>query len=141
MSTFLEFSNHDDLNFFPAFKPPITVSCWPGSDPKKVGPISNKHMSLNPLSRFLLKYVIRFEKIEFLKTFKSELIGFIISIEFFWSLNKLFTLESVKDHVITSKYPFDAIDLCKKWNSLCIFVNVGLLRIFSGLMFLILSYP
>ena len=96
---------------------------------------------MNPLSRFLLKYIIKFGKIEFLKTFKSELIGFTISIVFFRSLNKSFILESAKDHVIASKYPFEASDLCKKWNNLWDFVNVGLIRFFSGLLVLILSYP
>ena len=42
------------------------------------------------------------EKIEFLKTLRSELIGLIISISFILDLNKSLTLESVKDQVIAS---------------------------------------
>ena len=53
----------------------------------------------------------RFEKIEFLKTFKSELIGFKILILSRFSLNLLFIFSSVNDHVIVSRYPFEAIDL------------------------------
>ena len=42
------------------------------------------------------------QKIEFLKTLRSELIGLIISISFILDLNKSLTLESVNDQVIAS---------------------------------------
>ena len=85
-STFLSFSIQDNLDFLPADKPQTTVFCSPGLEPLKIGPISNIDKSLKPLSRFLLIYNIRFEKIEFLKTPNSELIGLIIFISFFVSL-------------------------------------------------------
>ena len=53
----------------------------------------------------------RLEKIEFLKTFRSELMGFTIFISLLFSKNNLLILESVKDQVIVSKNPLDAIDL------------------------------
>ena len=59
-------------------------------------------MSLKPLSILFFKYKIKFENTEFLRTFKSELIGFIISMFFLSSLNKLLIFESVKDHVTAS---------------------------------------
>ena len=46
--------------------------------------------SLKPLSRFLHIYIIKLENIEFLKTPKSELIGFIILISLFLSMKKSF---------------------------------------------------
>ena len=53
----------------------------------------------------------RLEKIEFLKTFRSELIGFTILTSFLSSKNNWLILESVKDQVIVSKKPLEAIDL------------------------------
>ena len=46
---------------------------------------------------------MKFEKIEFLKTVRSELIGLIISIFLILDLNKSFIFESVNDQVIASK--------------------------------------
>jgi hypothetical protein len=40
--------------------------------------------------------------------------GLTISIDFVCSLNNSLILESVKDQVIVSRYPFDARALCKK---------------------------
>ena len=54
---------------------------------------------------------MRFGYNEFLNTFKSELIGFIIFIVSNFSLNLLLIFSLVKDHVIVSRYPFDATDL------------------------------
>ena len=72
---------------FPDLNPLTTVCCSPGLDPKKVGPISNIDKSLNPLPKFLFKWIIKFEKIELLKTFKSELIGLTILISLLFSIN------------------------------------------------------
>ena len=55
-----------------------------------------------PLSKFLFRYMTKFEKIEFLKTLRSELIGLTISIFFILVLNKSLILESAKDQVIAS---------------------------------------
>ena len=102
-STTLSFSSQFNLETLPDLKAPITVSCCPGLDPKNIGPFSKKDISLNPLSKFLLTYRIKLEKILLLKTFKSELIGFIISISFFLSTNNSLIFESVNDHVTVSK--------------------------------------
>ena len=76
----------DSLDFLPDDSPQITVFCSPGLEPVKTGPISNIDKSLKPLSKFLFIYIIKFENIEFLKTPKSELIGFTILISLFLSL-------------------------------------------------------
>ena len=86
-STNLSFSNQLCLANFPDLNPVATVCCSPGSDPKKVGPISKNDKSLNPLPKFLFKWIIKLEKIELRKTFKSELIGLIILISLLFSMN------------------------------------------------------
>ena len=60
---------------------------------------------------------------------------------FLTSLNKWFILESVNDHVIISRYPFDAIERWKKWNNFCCLFSVAFFLIFRGSSILIWSYP
>ena len=56
----------------------------------------------------------KFEKIDLLKTSRSEEIGFRIEICFSPLENSVSTFESVNDQVTVSRYPLDARDLCDK---------------------------
>ena len=84
---------------------------------------------------------MRFGYKEFLNTFKSELIGFTIFTLSNFSLNLLLIFSSVNDHVIVSRYPFEATDLWAKWKCFWKKLSVGLVRFFSGSMDLIFSNP
>ena len=59
------------------------------------------------------------QKIDLLKTLRSDEIGLKISISFSSFANWLSIFESVNDQVTDSRKPFDARDLWDKWNSFC----------------------
>ena len=107
----------------------------------KEGPISNNDWFSNPLSIFFFKKKIKFGYKELLKTFKSELIGLTIFISGKFSLKLLFIFSSVNDHVIASKYPFEATDLWAKWKCLWKKSKVGFNLFLSGSTDWILSNP
>ena len=137
----LSFSIQLFLPTLPDFKAPITICCSPGFLPKKVGPISNSEMSSYPRSWFFFKWIARLENIDLLKTFRSLDIGFKIGISFSPFENCLSILESVKDQVTVSKYPFEARDLWDRWNNFCLKFRVSLSLILSGVINLIFLKP
>ena len=83
-------------------------------------------------------FIERLEKIDVLKTFKSEEIGFATFISIMEFENRLSILESEKDHVIACKYPLDATTLCAKLIIFCLGLSVFLSLSLVGLISLIL---
>ena len=58
----------------------IKLYTSPGLEPVKTGPISNIDKSLKPLSKFLFKYMIKFENIEFLEHLIQNLLDLFLSL-------------------------------------------------------------